>query len=454
MKKIPLVIIFFVLFCTMRAQDTVYPFTANYPIYCNTDAIHYVGNYFCGGENGAMVPMLIPDELWDTATRMWHMNRLVAVRYCLPPNTLTAVNGVAISYRFPSHRGSQITLHGVLVTFEGNDYEHPNIFRTTNCAVRGMTNNYHIALDYESDCGVLDTILDAYSFFFDSSIYVTDTFFVGLWLSTICPGAGLADEAVPMLVCLDENVSNQCQYCNSLYLYTTAMEDSSIIFTRMDNISKDTYFPFCPILSIPDTDSFYCPEVEGLAFAGMNAGYPTLLWDTAGEHELYQLAYGPYDAPVDSLRVVESRERFVELFDRTLSEDIYYQARLRARCHHRCPVHDTVMWTGWSEPVFFYTGDSIPDTTHQQPIGIAPVSARMAFVLAPNPTHGSVTLTLEEMPVAGTTLVMHDGAGREVLYKVLHERVTIIETDKLSAGVYTVTVSNPRGSATRRLSVE
>ena len=138
---------------------------------------------------------------------------------------------------------------------------------------------------------------------------------------------------------------------------------------------------------MPDTDSFGCPEVEGFGFAGMMAGSPTFTWTPAAEHRLYQLAYGPYDAPLDSLQVVETDNYFLELSDPSLSRDVYYQARLRAKCHHACPVHDTVMWTAWTDPVYFYTGDNMPDTTHHhgEPEGIAEVNGPVHFALAPNP---------------------------------------------------------------------
>ena len=39
-----------------------------------------------------------------------------------------------------------------------------------------------------------------------------------------------------------------------------------------------------------DTDSFEFPEVEGFAFAGMNADNPTLEWDAEAVHRRYQIA--------------------------------------------------------------------------------------------------------------------------------------------------------------------
>ncbi|MBR1834341.1 MAG: hypothetical protein IJ785_02360 [Bacteroidales bacterium] len=204
----------------------------------------------------------------------------------------------------------------------------------------------------------------------------------------------------------------------------------------------------CPIVSVPDTDSFECPETEGFSFAGINAGYPTFVWDTAGEHQLYEMAYGPYDAPEDSLHVVTTTNRFYELTGERLSTDVYYQARLRAKCYHVCPVHDTVVWTPWSDPIYFYTGDSMPDTSHHaSEEGIAEAQGGMAFSLTPNPAHGYVTLTLEGVGLeGGVQMTMHDAAGREVMRRTLHERETRLPLGGLPAGLYTVGIEPVRAA--------
>ena len=297
----------------------------------------------------------------------------------------------------------------------------------------------------------MDTVVDAYALYFDEPISVSGTFYVGFYIKKHHSRFAAAHE---MYAALDCSVDFPTVYDSSLLLYN--MNDAFTVRYFYPYSTAGGMYLYCPILSIPDTDTFSCPEVEGFGFAGMMAGSPTFAWDTAAEHGLYQLAYGPYDAPLDSLHVVETDNYFLELTDPSLSRDIFYQARLRAMCHHRCPIHDTVMWTAWTDPVYFYTGDNMPDTTHHhgEPEGIAEVNGQVAFALAPNPAHGSVTLTLEGMPAHGTVLTIHDGAGREVLRRVLHERMTRIETKGLTAGVYTVTVSNPQGVATRKLSVE
>ena len=210
-----------------------------------------------------------------------------------------------------------------------------------------------------------------------------------------------------------------------------------------------------PIYAIPDTDSFSCPEVEGFAFAGINAGAATLMWDTADGHTFYQIAYGPYDKPIDSLRIDTTSRRFMELFG--LSQDIYYQARLRAKCHHACPLHDTVMWTAWTDPVYFYTGDQMPDTSHQQPIGIASAPARMNFAIVPNPTRkGEMPDVVIDpgVPLQGLTLTLHDAAGREVLHTAASTHRFALPVRSLPAGVYTATLVSPQGQSTLRVVIE
>ena len=202
---------------------------------------------------------------------------------------------------------------------------------------------------------------------------------------------------------------------------------------------------------MPDTDSFGCPEVEGFGFAGMMAGSPTFTWTPAAEHRLYQLAYGPYDAPLDSLQVVETDNYFLELSDPSLSRDVYYQARLRAKCHHACPVHDTVMWTAWTDPVYFYTGDNMPDTTHHhgEPEGIAEVNGPVHFALAPNPAKERVEVVT---PCGVKGIEVYDSYG--IRWREFPAGTTDFDVSDWAKGTYVVVIRTLAGSVTKKLVVE
>ena len=442
MKKIVLIISLLVSVCTMRAQDTINPFLMD-----------------------SLTPTILRDSahlfnivLGSQGDSTYIIRKIRTYGHDFPEQRL--VTGLNIATKFGNKAAKDsVVARGVLIKINDNDFQHPVYYFTqpiTAASYRPI--DHYMAFDHDTsnitanNCLRMDTVVPVYSFYFDNPIPVSDTVYLGMYITDGIPRGGIRYGDV------------YCNYlcnCSGEHTYNIPsaewdVDDTGALHLHYLYRYGEVLECIFPIYSMPDTDSFGCPEVEGFGFAGMMAGSPTFTWTPAAEHRLYQLAYGPYDAPLDSLQVVETDNYFLELSDPSLSRDIYYQARLRAKCHHACPVHDTVIWTAWTDPVYFYTGDNMPDTTHHhgEPEGIAEVNGPVHFALAPNPAHGSVTLTLEGMPVAGTVLTIHDGAGREVLHRTLHERVTRIATKGLAAGLYTVTVSTPQGMGTHRLSVE
>ena len=49
---------------------------------------------------------------------------------------------------------------------------------------------------------------------------------------------------------------------------------------------------------------------------------------------------------------------------------------------------------------------------------------------------------------------IHDVDGREMMRRTLHGSTTRLSLAGLSAGIYTISLSSPQGTAIRRLSVE
>ena len=441
MKKIVLIISLLVSVCTMRAQDTINPFLMD-----------------------SLTPTILRDSahlfniiLGSQGDSTYIIRKIRTYGHDFPEQRL--VTGLNIATKFGNKAAKDsVEVRGVLIKINDKDFQHPVCYFTQPVtAASHRPIDHYMAFDHDTsnitaiNCLRMDTVVPVYSFYFDNPIPVSDTVYLGMYITDGIPRGGIRyGDVYRNYLCNCSGVPT-----NTIPGAEWNVDDTGALHLHIIGYG-DLLECIFPIYSMPDTDSFGCPEVEGFGFAGMMAGSPTFTWTPAAEHRLYQLAYGPYDAPLDSLQVVETDNYFLELSDPSLSRDIYYQARLRAKCHHACPVHDTVIWTAWTDPVYFYTGDNMPDTTHHHggPEGIAEVNGPVHFALAPNPAHGSVTLTLEGMPVAGTVLTIHDGAGREVLHRTLHERVTRIATKGLAAGVYTVTVSNPQGMGTHRLSVE
>lgn len=444
MKKNLLFLFFLVVCCILRAQDTVFPNEYHDLFYFDTSYRHV-------GDEVAHWYFQMPGEEWAHGTN--YGNAVVAVKYVTNQVTIT---GVAMPFGFEMRENTPDDwnhLYGIVITINNNDYQHPVIHLTNSYAMQGDVYNSHIALRYNSECGVMDTVMGAYQLYFNEPLHLSGEFYVGYYLRRahyVTCGTWGAFGTYP---CSSFEGYASVQD-SSILLYNLRDDDVTVKDFIMSDSPSGQFLLCCPILTAPYTDSFACPEVSTFGYVGLMADIPTFAWDTAGEHTIYQFAYGPYDAPLDSLHVVETDNNYYELTDPSLSRDVYYQARLRAMCHHRCPVHDTVMWTSWSEPVYFYTGSQMPDTTHHQPEGIGGVDGGTAFTLAPNPAHGSVVLTLSTQPLPGTVLTVHDVTGREMMRRMLDAHEIKLSTGGMAAGVYTVTVSGPQGKSTRHLSIE
>jgi len=443
MKRILIVFILAISVFGLRAQDTINPFLMDpITIPCIRDS--------------AFKFHVALDNTWanDSVCNQGLYNCTLHDLQSLsqPQPTVTGLN-IAMSFGASTHRKS-IEVKGVLIKIHNNDFNNPEYHFTRPVFSNSMRPcDHYMNFDHPNCMYPRDTVVPVYSLYFEHPVAVTDTVYLGMCVfDTIRRGQLIHGVHNPKL-----------KKCDNVH-----PPEFSVICLNIDDSNKiyldNRFGPYeaswirCvfPIYTIPDTDEFSCPVVDGFGFGGMMAGSAVFGWSNAAEHRVYQLAYGPYDMPLDSLQVVETTGGYYELSERLLSRDVYYQARLRAKCHHACPVHDTVMWTAWTDPIYFYTGDQMPDTSHHpgQPEGIAEVPGQTAFVLSPNPAHASVTLTLDLPPAEGTTLTVFDGMGREVMRQPLRQRVTQIATSALAAGVYTLTVSGPQGTASRRLSVE
>ena len=216
-----------------------------------------------------------------------------------------------------------------------------------------------------------------------------------------------------------------------------------------------------PIIKPYEENSVFCDTVPGFHLAGTRVGYPTFAWDTdfCREEELFEVQFAPYHpgaaTPDKAWRTVSTADSSIEVYS-VFDPDIYYQARVRARRHHLCPIHDTVMWGPWCRPILFYTGPTEPDTTNSI-IPVADASSSF-FTLTPNPTDGRVTVEVKSEKLKDksgkATITVCDATGREVLKQKASTSTTILDLSKLPAGTYFVTVTIGGQSGTRKLAVK
>ena len=84
-----------------------------------------------------------------------------------------------------------------------------------------------------------------------------------------------------------------------------------------------------------------------------------------------------------------------------------------------------------------------------EPLGISDrTDAQMAVY--PNPSHGSVTVSL---PEAEGTLTMFDATGRQLMQRCIHTQHTTLDVSSLPTGIYMVQFTSQRGTTVSRLAV-
>ena len=240
----------------------------------------------------------------------------------------------------------------------------------------------------------------------------------------------------------------------------------------------------------------FCDTVPNFHWKSIRMGYPTFAWDTDWfrEEDLFEVQFAPYRT--SDWVTVSTADSSIEVYS-VFDPDIYYQARIRARRHHLCPIHDTMMWGPWCDPILFYTGPTEPDTTS----AITPVEANgTPFTLTPNPATGTVTVSYStgaipvpahsspphsgldpesqrsrikcgmrgEVPFGAEecdkplTITLTDATGREVLrkkfsivnYSQPDTGQLSIDVSHFAAGIYLVTLTTPQGSSSRQLVVQ
>ena len=210
--------------------------------------------------------------------------------------------------------------------------------------------------------------------------------------------------------------------------------------------SEEVYFHTG--VEVPDTVPLECLRVEGLRYEGLVGGNPRVSWEHCEGHDYYEVQYAPEGgawqrAPVTSMTTCVLYAGWVP--------GTRYVVRVRAKCRHQCHIHDTLMVSEWSDTVGF----TMPGEAGVEAAGEA--EGKELFVVAPNPTKGSVVVSPTELAEGyPAVLTVNDAKGREVLRHTLTDGSPLaLELGALPSGTYLVTLTTrTRQTGTKRLVVE
>ena len=279
-------------------------------------------------------------------------------------------------------------------------------------------------------------VIPVYEVYFNHPIDVIDSFSVGV--GRYRPSEGYDDDDArsgPIW-----NITARDPFGMEISMGTDYPSTLDILINgRLYESHGNGFGMFFPILVPPDTDSYVCAGVDSVRVQGSGTGWVNVAWAPGSEdQELFQIAYGVRGEDPFQYASVINQESPRVIFDDAIDTGVYYSVRVRGRCHHRCAVHDTLMWGPWSEPVHFYVGNHEPGT------GIAAPEETPAFSLTPNPTTGHAEVTGVEGQVE-EVLVM-DMYGRRA---ARFEGTGTIDVRDLPSGSYIVRIKVTNSTETK-----
>jgi hypothetical protein len=322
-----------------------------------------------------------------------------------------------------------------------------------------------------------EAVVPVYEFYFDTPHYVHDSFYLGfksdyvmspIFDSTVCTPDHYPQQWA-FDVCFMSNGSAGAPIYRTWYMPRWGKLHHFWVSTEDDPLLVGTPFwgGIFPIIVPPDTDAVTSIPVRGFHRTDDYDGWPAFVWNETTGQELYELAYGRADQAPSGYRSIFTSYPWLILRDSTLDSTVVYAAHCRARHHHACAIHDTVVWSGWTDTVEFYTGKYRPGSLPDDNVGVVSPKGALSFTLSPNPARDEVTVTAESADGYGCWLTLRDEAGRELLRRQMgtypgssshpsQEGTSslTLSTRGLVAGLYFVTLESPKGTSTQKLVVE
>ena len=182
----------------LKAQDTLYAFGVDKPIYYDLESLQYIGAH-SDSNRGNFDSVIRFDVISqrESPRGVMEWNSLNAVRFVLPPcHRRCRIAGVAMRFHLTPDSIPERNvythniLRGALVTFDSGDYQNPQIRLTASNVVHGQPTDCYIYFNHQSfmdsihheitsKCERVDTIIPGYALYFDEPITVSDTFYLG-----------------------------------------------------------------------------------------------------------------------------------------------------------------------------------------------------------------------------------------------------------------------------------
>ncbi|MCQ2261700.1 MAG: T9SS type A sorting domain-containing protein [Bacteroidales bacterium] len=293
-----------------------------------------------------------------------------------------------------------------------------------------------------------------YEVMFDNPITVDDSCYIGYtWYNSklIEEGGNPALTHWPILY--GEIWSPAGLFSYGPYDYYDRNDSNSWSHSVVPNNAVQTCFSTVFLIVATDTVEYVdtierCRTPSYLAMRSRTDYDMALDWQSVPYAEAYDAVVVPWrdDPSTGVIRTTTANNQ--SFIGYGLQQGIYYAAYVRTRCHHECDIHDTVYYSDWSQPLYFFLGDTEP--TDSPYAGVSTL-AENSVKLVPNPASDQAMIT-SSFGINGIEVYSLKG---ELMEHSTRNGGTVanIDLQRYPAGAYIVRIRTAKGIVARHLEV-
>lgn len=316
--------------------------------------------------------------------------------------------------------------------------------------------------NYGSSCCTTATdnhrLIKIREFYFDKPITVRDSFYVGHttnsnpwpdperttpWNIQIacwtlqsahpgpeCPPTTLVCEEIPyQLYKMKQDDFSDGLYDSSFWYYFSW----PMLFIEFPIIEIDSSFYDGP-------PQYVCPQVQNFRISYAEEGQAVMLWDTHGDHQSWQISYGPAGTEPDGGTIINCPIQVGQIMGLDTCTD--YVAYIRAVCNH-----DSIVFSEWSEPLTINICDTTGGSGETESIegGMG-----QYIQLFPSPATDQVQV-MSSFELRG--IEVYDLQGRTLLSIPCEGHSAAFDVENWPKGMYVALVRTGAGNFTKKLVV-
>ena len=199
-----------------------------------------------------------------------------------------------------------------------------------------------------------------------------------------------------------------------------------------------------PIIEIDSSfydgpQQYVCPQVQNFRIAQAAEGSVVFLWDTHGDHQYWQMSYGPAGTEPDDGTIIYCPMQVGQIMGVDSCKD--YVVYIRAVCDH-----DSIVYSEWSEPLMFNICDTSGTGTESIESGLG-----QYIQVFPSPASDQVQM-MSSFELR--SIEVYDLQGRTLLNIPCEGHTAAFDVEGWPKGMYVAIVRTSAGNFAKKIMVK